>query len=169
MTPDIEKLLGELERTAPPATLDRVRALVAAVLDAHTAGLEKVMALLAARGEVGAAIAKELVRDRAVESLLLLHGVHPLALSERVQAALDGIAPALRAQGAATVVLGAGPDRVDVRIDAVPGGTPRGSNVRGVVEQALIDAAPDVVTIDVTLGFDDAATFVPVSRLGGGR
>ena len=164
MTPSVEQILAELERTATPATLERVRALVSALLDAHAAGLGKLMALLDARGEAGRAIAREATRDRAIESLLLLHGLHPIGLHDRVQAALDGVAPALRAQGAEAKILVAAEGRVEIRIDALPGGLPR-SNVRSIIENALIEAAPDAAC-DVAIGFDDAATFVPVSRLG---
>lgn len=157
MTGAIEQLLAELERSATPATLDRVRALVAALLDAHAAGLARALEVIAAHGEAGAAIADALARDRAVEPLLLLHGVHPVPVGERVRRALDGIAPALRAQGAVAAVLAAGA----IRIDALPGGAPK-QGVRTLVEQALLDAAPDA-TIEITLGFDDS--FVPVSRL----
>ena len=167
MTGEIEKLLAELERTTPVPTLDRVRALVALVLDVHAAGLAAVMNLLAMRGEAGQDIARELVRDRAVESLLLLHGLHPVPLADRAHAALDALAPALRTHGVTGVVLAARDGRLSVRIDPLPGATPRGS-ARQLVEQTLGEAAPDA-ELDVSLGFDDAATFVPVSRLGGQR
>src|SRR5262249_23665673 len=159
MTDDIDRLLAELQRMASPPVLDRVRALVAALLDVHATGLGRVMSLLDARGEAGQAIRRELLRDREVEKLLLLHGLHPIALAGRVEAALADIAPALRAQGAATVVLAAEAGRVAVRIDAVATAAPRG-NVRSLVEQALVDAAPDA-EVEIALGFADA--FVPVA------
>jgi hypothetical protein len=164
MTGDIDKLLAELERMATPPALERVRALVAALLDAHAAGLGRVTSLLEMRGEAGHAILKELVRDRDVESLLLLHGLHPVELAARVDTALAGLTTALHARGVQAVVLTAANGRVAVRIDALAGGVPQGS-ARQLVEHALGEAAPDA-DVEITLGFDDAATFVPVARLG---
>ena len=163
MNVEIDKLLGELERTSTPASLDRIRALVAALLEVHTQGLARIMAALEHRGEIGAVIAQDLLKDRAVESLLLLHGLHPMSLEDRVRAALDLVAPALRASGAQAVMLLATAGRVEIRLDAIVGGNPR-SNVRTIVENALIEAAPDA-SIDISIGFDDAATFIPASRL----
>jgi hypothetical protein len=162
MTDDIDKLLAELQRMASPPVLDRVRALVATLLDVHAAGLARVLDLLDARGEAGHAIRRELVRDREIEKLLLLHGLHPVELAGRVEHALAELAPALRASGAAAVVLAADGGRVVVRIDALAGAVPRG-NVRQLVEHALVEAAPDA-ELEVSLGYADA--FVPVSRLG---
>ena len=164
---EIDKLLADLERTAPPPVLDRVRELVGALLDVHAAGLDTIMGVLTARGEPGRAIVNELVRDRTVHSLLLLHGVHPISLLGRVQTALAEVAPALRSQGAVAALVLADNGRVVVRIDALPDERPRGT-VRQLVEQALGEAASDAA-VEVTLGFDDAANFVPVGRLGGSR
>jgi hypothetical protein len=163
MTGDIDKLLAELERMAAPPVLERVRALVAALLDVHAAGLRRVTSLLDMRGEAGQAIGRELVRDREVESLLLLHGLHPIALAARVDTALAALTTALHARGVQAVVLTAADGRVAVRLDPLVGGAPQGG-ARQLVEHALGDAAPDA-EIDVSLGFDDAASFVPVGRL----
>ena len=167
MTGEIERLLAELERTTPAPTLDRVRALVALLLDVHGAGLAAVMNLLALRGELGRDVMRELARDRAVESLLLLHGLHPMPLEARARTALDQLAPALRTHGVTCVLLAAEAGRIAVRLDPLPATTPRG-NPRQLVEHALGDAAPDA-EVEVALGYDDAASFVPVSRLGGAR
>ncbi|HEV2243233.1 MAG TPA: hypothetical protein VGR98_19470, partial [Streptosporangiaceae bacterium] len=58
-------------------------------------GLGRIVAVLAGEGAAGAAVLDRLTSDPLVESLLLLHDLHPLDVDARVQRALDRVRPYL--------------------------------------------------------------------------
>ena len=151
----IEALIGEVERGADPATRERVRALVGAVLELHAAGLARVSEL------AGPEVTARLCADPLVESLFLLHGVHPESLEARVHAALGQAAATLEGLGAraeltAIEETAQGP-RVRVRVVVR-----REGEAGRLVEEVLTAAAPDAA-----LAIDEIAesSLVQLSRL----
>jgi Fe-S cluster biogenesis protein NfuA/nitrite reductase/ring-hydroxylating ferredoxin subunit len=93
----VAQLLREIG-VAP--TIERARErseeLVRALVAFYGEGLERVLDIVhETAGERSEAIFAALCRDTFVESLLALHGLHPLSLEDRVQAALDSIRPYL--------------------------------------------------------------------------
>jgi Fe-S cluster biogenesis protein NfuA len=78
--------------------------------------------------------------DPLVASLLITHGLHPVALAERVRRALNALRPALETKHAAVEVLSADEDAVCVRIDGT-------ADVVPLVEQAIRNAAPEVLDV----------------------
>jgi NifU-like protein len=133
----VEALLAQLgdEPRAARVAEDLVRCLV----DFYGAGLARVAQL------VGPATLAELARDPLVESLLLIHDLHPLDPDARVRQALDR----LPAEG--VEYLGIDADGV-VRLRISASGHGCGSStaaVRQAVEQAIGDAVPEATGIDV--------------------
>ena len=75
---------------------ERSEELVRALVEFYGDGLERVLDIVhEAAGDRSAAIFAALCDDRHVEDLLVLHGLHPLSVEDRVAAALDGIRPYL--------------------------------------------------------------------------
>jgi NifU-like domain len=95
----LDVLLREVQRSADPEAAGRLQEIVRAVLDLHADGLERVLGHIASAGEVGDGIIDACARDDVVGGLLLLHGLHPLGLEERVLQALDQVRPYLRSHG----------------------------------------------------------------------
>jgi hypothetical protein len=152
----IELLIREIEERCDPVTRDRVRELVAAVLDLHAAGLRRMSEL------VGGIEGARLTADPLIGSLLLLHGIHPDGLEKRVRAALAEAEPMMAAERASVERCSVEEGRVTVQLARRPGGR---SEVRRLVEQALLGAAPDAVAIQV----DEVAAdeLIPLERLSG--
>jgi Fe-S cluster biogenesis protein NfuA/nitrite reductase/ring-hydroxylating ferredoxin subunit len=70
--------------------------LVRALVAFYGEGLERLLGIVHdAAGDRSPTVFTALCEDRFVENLLALHGLHPLSLADRVQAALDGIRPYL--------------------------------------------------------------------------
>src|SRR5262245_37351497 len=76
----IEALVETLEQTADPATRAAARELMATLLDLHRAGLARLLEVVG-RAEV---VAEACADDELIRTLLLLHGLHPAPLEERV-------------------------------------------------------------------------------------
>lgn len=150
----VETMLHEVEETADPAVRSRTREIVQGVLDLHAAGLERVMQL------VGPA-AEALARDDLVGSLLLLYGLNPLSLEERVRLALDQVRAMLHKYGGDVELLDVTADGT-VRL-RLRGGHGCHSPGRAVVEQIVLARAPDLATLEIEE--PPTGAFVPVEEL----
>src|ERR1700733_7677120 len=92
----IEQLVEELRATAEPRTCARAEELLRLVTELYGAGLARVVELAGARSP---SLVGDLVADDLVASLLLVHGLHPEALAQRVEAALAKVRPLLSSHG----------------------------------------------------------------------
>jgi len=165
----IEELIRKLESSADPGSLATARELVRSLMEIYGAGLERIAATLAQKGEAGRAILEELGRDDLVGNLLAANGLHPLDLETRVRSALDKLGARLRSQGGVDLLgIDEGAIRLRLRSTASGCGSSAGS-LKSVVEEALYEAAPDLVhlTIEVVEEQGAASGFVPLEKLAG--
>ena len=89
------------------------RELVQALLDLHGTGLERTLELIDQSGAPGQAIIDTLIQDELVsDALLMLHGLHPLSLNERVTLALEKCARTMPTHGGNVEFLGVTDDGV---------------------------------------------------------
>lgn len=158
MTDDIERLVAEIESAADPCIRERVRSLVAAVLELHAGALGRICEL------VGDQRLRELADDPEVAGILLLHGLHPDPLEVRARAALERARAVLARHRVDAELVGLEEGRVHVVL-ARAGGGACGSAVIARVEELLVAAVPDAAAIAV----EDAAALVPHTRPAGGR
>jgi Fe-S cluster biogenesis protein NfuA len=163
-------LVAELEHISDPESRAGAKALVQLLLDLHAAGLEQVMEIASADSDAGAGLIDRLGRDPLVSSLLVLYGLHPLHLEDRVAQAVEKVAPSVRKGGGKLELLSAehGFVRVHVQLEGHTCGS-TGKTLRTMVEDALYEAAPDMQAL-VIEGLDEpsgAAGFVPLNKLGG--
>jgi Fe-S cluster biogenesis protein NfuA len=133
----VEALLDEVERFPVPQR-DVATELVQELLDMYGEGLARIVAAC----EVP-------VEDELVAHLLLLHGLHPVPVSERVVGALDEVRPYLVAHGGGVELLGVADGVVHLRLEGACNGCPSSAlTLRTAVEEAIARAAPDVERIE---------------------
>jgi hypothetical protein len=162
----VEALVERLEACPDPAAREAARELVRALLELHAAGLARVLELTAAAGEPGRALGERFARDGVIGTLLLLHDLHPEAVEGRVAGALDRLRPRLRAQRGDAELLGATGEQVRVRLR---GDASAAAGLRSLVEEALLAAAPDVLTVVFEEAWDSAPPGrVPLPLLAAG-
>jgi hypothetical protein len=140
----IDDLVAGLSHLPDPAGRDTARELVEAVLDLHGLALARIMAIVAEAGE-GRALLDRLGADEQVRAVLLLYGLHPEDPAVRLRRALERLQPRLAAAGVTAALA-----RVTARsaVVHVTGG-PGAEDIRHEVEQAVVDAAPDLDEIAV--------------------
>src|SRR5262245_13789887 len=102
----VEQLIEKAERFPDPAARDVTREIVGALLELHGAGLARVLDALTGAGAVGRSVLEALAADGLVSSLLMLHGLHPVDLENRVRTALEAVRPALAHHGGGVELLG---------------------------------------------------------------
>lgn len=153
----VQELTARLEALADPAARACGEQLAGAVVQLYGEGLERIFAALSrgveAEAEAGGAVAgvrDELVADGVVASLLLIHGLYPVGLEERVRAALDEVRPYLASHGGDVELLGVEEGVARLRlVGSCRGCSASASTLEAVVEQALEQAAPDLLGLDV--------------------
>src|SRR5271156_2109278 len=145
----IEQALDELHATADPRTINLAEELLRLVSDLYGAGFARTVEL--AR-EHAPALLEEFVHDELVGSLLLVQGLHPESIDNRVEGALVSVRPFLAQHGGDVELLGIDEERgaVKLRLLGSCDGCPSSaSTLRGAVEVAITEAAPEVARIVV--------------------
>ena len=150
----VEELLATLRSSGDqPSHADPAAAaeeLVSLLVGLYGEGLGHIVATLADRGAEGAAILAALTDDPLVESLLLLHDLHPLSVDDRVQRALDQVRPYLGSHAGGVRYLGVADGIARLRLEGSCHGCPSSTvTVKLAIEGAVLDAAPEVAEVVV--------------------
>lgn len=145
----IEELIRKIERLPDPEARANAIALVQALMEFHSAGLERFMEIVADAGDPGYRIFDSFAGDDVVSSLLLLYGLHPLPLETRVTQALDKVRPYLDSHGGNVELLGITDGIVRLRMQGSCKSCPSSSmTLKLAIEEAIYAAAPDVTSIE---------------------
>jgi Fe-S cluster biogenesis protein NfuA/nitrite reductase/ring-hydroxylating ferredoxin subunit len=140
----VEGLLEELEGLSDPVACDRATEVVRALLDLYSEGLERIIDVIAERDTDGA-MARSLADDPLVSHILLLHGLHPVPVEERVREALEGVLPYLQSHGGNVELLGIEEGVVRLKLEGSCSGCPSSAmTLKLAIEKAIHEAAPDI-------------------------
>jgi Fe-S cluster biogenesis protein NfuA len=154
----LDRLVQQAERLADPAARQHARELAQALLDLHAAGLERLLEHVADAGACADHVLTACADDDVVSGLLLLHGLHPLGVDDRVLQALEQVRPRLRAHGGTVELLGVDDGVVRLRVEADCGCGSSAAAVRQLVEEAVAARAPDATAVEIDgLGEEAAA------------
>lgn len=158
------ELLLEASAAAGPVARERAEELVRLVVELYGSGLERLMELVHEAGVLDDDLLAALAADELVSSLLLVHGLHPYGLAERVERALDDVRPYLGSHGGDVRLLGATDEGVVTLelLGSCDGCASSAVTLELAVEDAIRAAAPEVVRIDV-----QEATAREAARSGG--
>ncbi len=113
-------------------------------------GLTRITEILADRGPAGTEIMTAMIEDPLVESLLLLHDLHPLDVDARIQRALDEVRPYLGSHAGGVEYLGVRDGVAMLRLQGSCDGCPSSTvTVQLAIEGAVLNAAPEVTEVVV--------------------
>jgi Fe-S cluster biogenesis protein NfuA/nitrite reductase/ring-hydroxylating ferredoxin subunit len=139
----VEQRLEEIERLADAAIRERTTEVVQALLDLYGAGLERIVEEIAVRDDGD--LAEALAGDELVSHLLLLHGLHPVALEERVLGALEEVRPYLESHGGNVELLALEEGVARLRLEGSCSGCPSSTmTLKLAIENAIRKAAPEI-------------------------
>lgn len=163
----IDELVRKLDTIADPTIHAGTKELVQLLMDLHGKGLERILDIVFQSGAPGQQIIDDLGQDALVSSLLILYGLHPEDLHTRVEQKLKDISSKIHKMGAAATLVSAheGIIRVQIHVDGHScGSTSR--TVQTIVEEAIVEAAPDLKSLVVEVGEEPAsAGFIAVEKL----
>ncbi len=137
---------------------ERAEELVRLVADLYGAGLQRTLEILHERGCLTGDALDALAGDGLLESLLLVHGLHPYPVETRDVQAHAGVRDDVE-------LLEISDDGVvRLRVPGSGGGCqPTSATLKPAIEEAIEAAAPEVVAIEI---LDDAATpVIPIQSL----
>ena len=145
----LETLIRDLDRLPDPAR-EQAREMVQTLLDFHGEAVARLLERIAGLGEPGQALITSLAGDDLVSNLLLLYGLHPLAIETRVGQALEKVRPYLRSHKGNVELVGVNQGVVRLRMQGSCHGCPSSAmTLKLAIEEAIFAAAPDVVAIEV--------------------
>ena len=162
----VEELLAELGAQAGPQVAATAEELVSSLVELYGAGLAEIVQIIGQDGDAGQRLMTKLAADPLVESLLLLHDLHPLPIADRVRRAIDAVMPQLGAHAGQAEFTGldeVGVVRIRLELSA-HGHQAHAGAVQEAIERAVADAAPDAagVSFDVV----EAAPELPLLQIG---
>lgn len=157
----VQRISERLDGDARNSALE----LLQAVMDLHGSVLSRVVEILEA-SESGRSSLAKLGADPLVCGLLVLYGVHPVPLEQRVARAIEDIRPRLKKQNGTVELLGISEGVVRVRVETSGHGCGNSPEaLQRTVEQAILEAAPEVVEIVSESVAVAASGFVPLNTI----
>jgi Fe-S cluster biogenesis protein NfuA len=172
----VQELLGSLDEIADPFAQQRVQELIGAVLELYGAGLDRILGVVADAGEPGLPIRDALLDDGIVASLLLIHGLYPVPLEERVVQALDSVRPFLASHGGNVELISVEEGVARLQLQGSCNGCPSSAaTLEHALREAIDAAAPDLLSLEVegAVGLDEAkdekasSLSLPMVQVGG--
>jgi Fe-S cluster biogenesis protein NfuA len=158
----VEALLAELRSQAGPQVAATAEELVGCLVELYGAGLARITEVVG-EDECGPKLMDKLVADPLVESLLLVHDLHPLDTSTRVRRAVEEVLPQLGSHAGNVEYLGldeAGVLRLRLEQSGCSADT-----VRDLIEKAVAGAAPEAAGVAIELAQPPAEpTLLQISR-----
>ena len=142
----VESLLEALESHADPNARSVAVETVQALLDLYGAGLERLMDRAHQVG--GGELLETLADDELVGHLLLVHGLHPVAVETRVVRALQEVRPYLESHGGNVELVRVQDGVAHLRLQGSCSGCPASAmTLKLAIEKAVLAAAPDLDSI----------------------
>jgi Fe-S cluster biogenesis protein NfuA len=146
----VQELLGSLDEIADPVAQQRVQELIGTVLELYGAGLERVLGIVSDAGDDALPIRQALLDDGVVSSLLLIHGLYPVTLEERIVEALDSVRPFLASHGGNVELLSVEEGVARLRLEGSCNGCPSSAaTLENALKEAIDLTAPDLLALEV--------------------
>jgi len=138
--------------------------LMQSLMDLHGSVMSRMIELLSESGDAGRNSLAKLGSDPLICGLLVLYGIHPVPLEDRVKRAIERVGPELRKQAASVKLLGVVDCAVRVKIEMQTHGVASSpEKLKLAVEHAILEAAPEVIEI-VTEGMP-LSGFIPLNMI----
>jgi Fe-S cluster biogenesis protein NfuA len=160
----VQELLGSLDEIADPVAQSRVQELIGTVLELYGAGLERILGIVDDAGDPALPIRNALLDDGIVASLLLIHGLYPISLEERVTQALDSMRPFLASHGGNVELVSVEEGVARLRLQGSCDGCPSSAaTLEHALKEAIEEAAPDLLGLEVegVVGLEEKAEAGP--------
>jgi len=147
----VETLLAELGSRAGPQVAATAEELVSCLVELYGAGLGEIVRIIGEDAEAGPRLMAALTADPLVESLLLLHDLHPIDVGARVRQAIDQVTPRLGSHAGQVEFRGVDDQGViQLSLERSGHGCQSSSaSVTEAIENAVTQAAPEAAGVQI--------------------
>jgi Fe-S cluster biogenesis protein NfuA len=157
----VEQVSGLKVDDARTAALDLMQAL----MDLHGAGLTRIVDLLGESESSRKSLAK-LGEDPMVCGLMVLYGIHPVSLDDRIKNAVDKARLQVQKQGGRVELLEVSDGLVRVSISSTGNGCHSSPDaLKQIVEQSIREAAPEVIDVMADGVASPTSAFLPLNMI----
>jgi Fe-S cluster biogenesis protein NfuA len=162
----IERAVQRVNALQPEDSRTAALELMQSLMDLHGTALARIVEVLSDAGDAGRNSLANLGSDPLLCGLMVLYGVHPLSLEQRVQRAIDKVRPQVQKQGGRVELLDVNDSQVRVSISSSGNGCHSSPDaLKSAVEQAVREAAPEVIDFVAEGVASSAAGFIPVNMI----
>ena len=146
----IQELVEKIGTLHDPAARRMLQECLESVLSFYGHGLERILELIDQAGPDGQKVGDALVHDPGVRGLLLIHGLHPISLEERLLEALDKVRPYMESHGGDVELLSLENDYAKLRLQGHCKTCPSSTvTLELAVRAAIEEACPDLAGFEV--------------------
>ena len=162
----IEELVSHVTAISDNDARTTALELMQSFMDLHGSGFARLVELLSEAGEPGRTALATLGRDPLLCGLLVLYGVHPVSVQDRVAEALERISPQLRKRSSGVELQGIDGDVVRLTLQGSGHGCGSSPDaLKSIVEQAVREVAPEIFEVAIELPRNAQSGFVPLNTL----
>jgi Fe-S cluster biogenesis protein NfuA/nitrite reductase/ring-hydroxylating ferredoxin subunit len=146
----IQELVERINALPDFGARELVQDCLQSVLALHGNGLARIMQLVKNAGLAGREISDALAQDKLVRGLLLIHGLHPVSLENRLKEALEKVRPYMKSHGGNVELLELENDYAKLRLSGNCKDCPSSAvTMELAVRQAIEEACPDLVGFEM--------------------
>lgn len=165
----IADLVHHLEHVKDEGSREIAMELMQHIMELHRSALERLLEIVDQQIAPHRSAILRLADDSVVSGLLLLHGLHPIDLSVRVNGALEKVRPYLKSHGGNVELIGIDTEGgVTLRLQGSCHGCPSSAmTLKSAIEEVIYEFAPDVARLEVEgVVPPHPADFIAVESLG---
>lgn len=159
----VEALIQEVAAFPDPHVRARTEELLCTLMEMYGSGLARILETAAQADVSGQALLEQFARDELVGSLLLLHGLHPVELEERIRLAIEKVRPTVQARNGTIELMRVEAGTAYLRlVGDVHGCASSISTLKQAIEGTIYSLAPDLDEIRIEDDTASPQTNVPV-------
>jgi Fe-S cluster biogenesis protein NfuA/nitrite reductase/ring-hydroxylating ferredoxin subunit len=146
----IKELIDRIENLPDAEARGLLRECLQSVLALHGNGLAHMLDLVRNAGAAGGEVTEALFKDKLVNGLLLIHGLHPVPLEKRLEQALEKVRPYAKSHGGNVELVRLENDVAVLRLEGTCKSCPSSAvTMELAVRQAIEEACPDLLGFEV--------------------
>ena len=159
----IEALMQEVVAFPEPRARAKMEELLHALLEMYGAGLQRMIEMTAQAESAGQALLQTFAGDELIGSLLLLHGLHPVGLEERVRLAIEKLRSSTQARGGTIELVRVEHGAAFLRLAGNRQGCAASTQAfKQTVENAIYNAVPDLDELHIEEAAEAKRVGIPV-------
>jgi Fe-S cluster biogenesis protein NfuA/nitrite reductase/ring-hydroxylating ferredoxin subunit len=166
----IQQLLAQIESVPSPATRELIHEFMEATLGFYGQGLARILQVANESDPDGQKVFQQLIKDKVVRGLLLIHDLHPSNLETRLLEALEEVRPYLQSHGGNVELISLTGEAATLRLQGTCKSCASSAmTLELAIRHAIEEACPDLIGFEVEGIPEDQATSATINKIPAGK